>query len=72
MSTKATKPTYEEARRELVEVVGKLESGGTPLAESLALWERGEALAAICREWLTEAQAKVEAARPQGDEPADR
>ena len=36
---------YEEAREELVEVVRRLEAGGTTLEESLALWERGEKLA---------------------------
>ncbi|MEP7092034.1 MAG: exodeoxyribonuclease VII small subunit, partial [Nocardioidaceae bacterium] len=37
-------PGYEEAREELVEVVRRLEPGGTDLEESLALWERGERL----------------------------
>ena len=40
---------YEAAREELVEVVRKLESGGAPLADSMALWKRGEELAAICQ-----------------------
>ncbi|MGH3508827.1 MAG: exodeoxyribonuclease VII small subunit, partial [Nocardioidaceae bacterium] len=34
--------SYEQAREQLVEVVRQLESGGTNLEESLALWERGE------------------------------
>jgi exodeoxyribonuclease VII small subunit len=55
------KPSYEEARAELIEVVGQLEAGGTSLEESLALWERGEALARICQEWLDGARAKLEA-----------
>jgi exodeoxyribonuclease VII small subunit len=55
--------SYEEAREQLVAVVQQLESGGTPLAESLALWERGEKLAAICQYWLDSAQATVDAAR---------
>ena len=42
---------YEEAREQLVQVVGKLEAGGASLEESLALWERGEALAAGLEEW---------------------
>ena len=46
------KPSYEEAREELVEVVRRLEAGGTTLEESLALWERGEQLATICQQWL--------------------
>jgi exodeoxyribonuclease VII small subunit len=54
-------PSYEQARDELVEVVRRLESGGLTLEESLALWERGEALAAICQSWLDGAQAKLDA-----------
>ena len=46
------KITYEQAREELVEVVRRLEAGGTTLEESLALWERGEHLATICQQWL--------------------
>ena len=34
------------------------------LEESLALWERGEKLAAICQEWLDGATARLDAARP--------
>ena len=41
----ASELSYEEARDQLVEVVRTLEQGGTSLAESLALWERGEELA---------------------------
>ena len=55
--------SYEAAREELMTVVQRLESGGTPLEESLALWERGEQLAAICQRWLDGARAKVEQAR---------
>ncbi len=39
-----------------------LEAGGTTLEESLALWERGEALAARCQAWLDGARAKLDAA----------
>ncbi len=55
--------SYEEARDELIRVVGELEQGSATLEESLALWERGEALAARCEEWLTGAKARLEAAR---------
>jgi exodeoxyribonuclease VII small subunit len=55
--------SYEQARDELVVIVQRLESGGVPLEESLALWERGEQLAAICQAWLDGAKAKIEAAR---------
>jgi len=55
--------SYEQAREELMRVVQRLESGGVPLDESLALWERGEQLATICQQWLDGAKAKIEAAR---------
>ena len=53
--------SYEQARAELVEVVQRLESGGSTLEESLELWERGEELAGICREWLEGARARLDA-----------
>ncbi len=56
--------SYEQARAELVAVVEKLEAGGATLEESLALWERGEQLAAVCQRWLDGARARIEAARP--------
>lgn len=60
--------SYEQAREELVNIVNQLESGGVPLAESLALWERGEKLAAICQEWLDGAKQRIEQARPTATE----
>lgn len=54
--------SYEEAREELVEVVRTLEAGGTTLEESLALWERGEALAKVCQEWLDGARKRLDEA----------
>ena len=62
---------YEQARDELVQVVQRLESGGVALEESLALWERGEELAAVCQRWLDGARARVEAARAARPETAD-
>ena len=56
------RPAYEEARAELIEVVRALEAGGTTLEESLALWERGEKLAAICQEWLDGARRRLDTA----------
>ncbi len=53
---------YEQARNELVEVVQRLEAGGATLEESLALWERGEELAAICQQHLDGARARLAAA----------
>jgi exodeoxyribonuclease VII small subunit len=55
--------SYEEARDELVRVVTELEQGQTTLEESIALWERGEALARHCEEWLIGAKARLDAAR---------
>jgi exodeoxyribonuclease VII small subunit len=55
-------PSYEEAREELVDVVRRLESGGTNLEDSLALWERGERLASICQQWLDGARKRLDAA----------
>lgn len=59
--------SYEEARDELVQVVNRLEQGGITLEESLQLWERGEALAARCEEWLLGARRRLEAARSGSD-----
>jgi exodeoxyribonuclease VII small subunit len=53
---------FEEAREELASIVARLESGGLSLEESLALWQRGEAVAAICTRWLDDARAKLDAA----------
>ena len=60
-------PSYEEAREELVEVVRTLEAGGTTLEESLALWERGEALAKVCQQWLDGARKRLDDAMGTGD-----
>lgn len=64
--------SYEQAREELVEVVRKLEAGGTTLEESLALWERGEELAAVCQQWLDGARRRLAEAQaahePETDE----
>jgi exodeoxyribonuclease VII small subunit len=57
-------PSYEQARAELAAVVEKLEAGGTSLEESLALWERGEQLAAVCQRWLDGARERLNPAEP--------
>ena len=84
MSTAAPRPSadnavaalsYEEARDHLVDVVSRLEAGAATLEESLALWERGEALADRCQQWLDGARERLEAARgtgtADGADPAD-
>ena len=55
--------SFEQARDELVRVVAQLEQGSPTLEESLALWVRGEALAARCDEWLVGAKRVLEQAR---------
>jgi len=55
--------SYEQARDELIRVVNELEQGSSTLEQSLALWERGEALARRCEEWLIGAKARLDAAR---------
>ena len=59
---------YEQARDELIEVVRRREAGGTTLEESLALWERGEELAKVCRRWLDGARARLDAALAEEEE----
>ncbi|WP_167477723.1 exodeoxyribonuclease VII small subunit [Nocardia arthritidis] len=58
---------YERARDELVNVVKMLEQGGLDLDESLALWERGEALANRCEQHLAGARKRVEDALSRAD-----
>ncbi len=60
--------SYEQARDELVDVVRRLEAGGTSLEDSLALWERGEALAARCQTWLDGARQRLDAAHTAAPE----
>lgn len=61
--------SFEQARDELVRVVAELEQGAPTLEDSLALWERGEALAARCEDWLLGAKRRLDAARPASDAP---
>ncbi|MFM9378559.1 exodeoxyribonuclease VII small subunit [Gordonia sp. VNK21] len=62
---------YEQARDELAEVVATLEHGGLGLDESLALWERGEALAERCTAHLQGARERIEAVLNADDEADD-
>jgi exodeoxyribonuclease VII small subunit len=63
--------SYEAARAELREVLSRLEAGGQSLEESLALWERGEQLADLCKQWLDGASAQLDAKIAEHDAPAD-
>lgn len=51
--------TFEDAIRELEQVVGKLERGDVALEESIALYERGAALKKRCEKKLSDAEEKV-------------
>ncbi|WP_333768930.1 exodeoxyribonuclease VII small subunit [Streptomyces sp. IBSBF 2435] len=62
---------YEQARDELIDVVRRLEAGGATLEESLALWERGEELAKVCRHWLEGARKRLNAALAAEEEAGD-
>ncbi|MGO3174982.1 MAG: exodeoxyribonuclease VII small subunit [Microbacterium gubbeenense] len=60
--------SFEQARDELVRVVSELEQGSPTLEHSLALWERGEALANRCEEWLLGAKRRLDAARADAED----
>ncbi|MBA8822892.1 exodeoxyribonuclease VII small subunit [Saccharopolyspora lacisalsi] len=62
---------YEQARDELTEVVRQLEAGGLSLEDSLSLWERGEALAAVCERHLAGARERVDRALASVEAPAE-
>jgi exodeoxyribonuclease VII small subunit len=73
MATDPAKLSYEEARNELVAVVADLEAGTATLEQTIELWERGEALAARCEEWLVGAKERLNQAKAAGTSstPAD-
>lgn len=66
MATDPAKLSYEEARNELVQVVADLEAGTATLEQTIELWERGEALAARCEEWLVGAKERLNRAKAAG------
>ena len=53
-------PTFEQAQRELEQIVERLERGEANLDEAITLWERGEELYRACVEKLDAAQGKIE------------
>ena len=67
----ARRPSYEQGRDELTELVKRLEAGGLTLEQSLQLWERGERLAEVCNEWLEGARARLAEAMAQRAEGSD-
>ena len=71
------KLSFERAIEELELIVKRLEEGRVPLEESIAIYERGEALKRRCEELLRQAEARVEkittdgAGQASGVEPLD-
>jgi exodeoxyribonuclease VII small subunit len=71
------KLSFEKAIEELESIVKRLEEGKVPLEESVAIYERGEALKRRCEEVLRQAEARVEkitldaGGKPKGTEPLD-
>jgi len=69
--------SFEQALDELETIVKRLEEGRVPLAESVAIYERGEALKQRCEDLLRQAEARVEKitldanGKPKGTEPLD-
>ena len=71
------KLTFEKAIEELESIVKRLEEGKVPLEESVAIYERGEALKRRCEELLAQAEARVNkivldaSGKPTGTTPLD-
>ena len=59
--------SYEAAYQELEALVTRLESGALPLEESVALYERGQRLAAHCQALLEEAELKMRRVDESGE-----
>ena len=51
---------FEKALAELEEIVRRLEKGDVPLEDSIAIYERGEALKKHCEALLKRAEARIE------------
>jgi exodeoxyribonuclease VII small subunit len=56
----SAEPTFEDAQRELEQIVVRLERGEAGLDEAIQLWERGEELYKLCAGKLDAAQGKIE------------
>jgi exodeoxyribonuclease VII small subunit len=62
-----TQMNFEDALKSLEAIVHQLESGEAPLDESIALYERGNALRALCQQRLDAAKARIEAIQMNTD-----
>jgi exodeoxyribonuclease VII small subunit len=65
-------PTFEELRRELEEIVGRLERGDVAVDEAIALWQRGETLHRRCAALLEAAEGRIEELSRQSDDTGQR
>jgi exodeoxyribonuclease VII small subunit len=54
------KMSFEEAIKELTDIVGKIEQGKIPLQDSLEQYEKGMALIKHCRGILEKAEKRIE------------
>ncbi len=63
-------PSFEDAYRQLETIVQKLEAGGLPLEESIALYEEGMRLAQLCNKQLDTAELRVTQITAEALEPA--
>ncbi len=69
--------SFEQAVAELENIVARLERGDVALDQSIAIYERGEALKKHCEKLLSAAESRIEKIRldregnPQGTEPLD-
>jgi exodeoxyribonuclease VII small subunit len=76
-NTDIRKMPFERAIEELESIIKRLEEGKVPLEESVAIYERGEALKQRCEELLKTAEARVEkiatdaSGKPKGTAPLD-
>jgi exodeoxyribonuclease VII small subunit len=76
--TEIAEMSFEAALDELEKIVQQLESGRAPLQESIAIYERGEALKSHCEKLLKQAEARIEKitlakdGTPTGTEPLDQ
>ncbi len=52
--------TFEQAQRELDEIIGRLERGDVPIDDAIALWRRGEELYRSCVALLDAAEGRIE------------
>lgn len=69
MNTHTSEPTYEALYTRMQAIVARLEAGELPLAEALALYEEGMAVAGACQRLLDEAELRVQELHPGGTAP---